>query len=135
VIDPLGFALENYDVVGGWRDRDRDAGTVIDSSGRLANGMDVKGPAQLSAALLARPDQFIQALTEKLMVFALGRGLRYQDMPAIRTVVRGAAARDYRFEDLVKGIVRSPAFQMKVLPSSPAPDTKHAALGREEQPR
>ena len=106
VIDPLGFALENYDVVGAWRDADRDAGSVIDASGTLASGAQVSGPAQLSKALLARPDQFVQALTEKLMVFALGRGLRYQDMPAVRAIVREAASEDYRFESLVQGIVR-----------------------------
>ena len=73
VMDPLGFALENYDVVGAWRDIDRDAGDAIDSSGELASGTHVNGPAELSQALLARPDQFVQAITEKLMVFALGR--------------------------------------------------------------
>jgi hypothetical protein len=121
VIDPLGFALENYDVTGGWRDRDRDAGDAIDASGQLASGAKVNGPAALSRALLAQPEQFVQALTEKLTVFALGRPLRYQDMPAIRAVVRGAAAQDYRFEALVQGIVASDAFRMNRLPASAAP--------------
>src|SRR6185369_4982745 len=91
VMDPLGFALENYDVIGAWRDMDRAAGSIIDASGQLASGKHVGGPAELNAALLARPDQFVQALTEKLMVFGLGRGLRYQDMPAVRAIVRDAA--------------------------------------------
>ncbi len=125
VIDPLGFALENYDVVGAWRDVDRDAGDPIDASGRLASGQHVGGPAELNQALLARPDQFVQALTEKLMTFALGRGLRYQDMPAVRAIVREAAKDDYRFESLIRGIVASPGFQMKQV-SAPAPDTRQA---------
>ncbi|MBX5461708.1 MAG: DUF1592 domain-containing protein [Steroidobacteraceae bacterium] len=122
VIDPLGFALENYDVVGKWRDRDVDAGTAIDASGKLASGVAVTGPAELSRALLARPDQFVQALTEKLMVFALGRPVRYQDMPTVRAIVRQAAAEDYRFEAIVKGIVKSDAFRKRQLPAdSPKP--------------
>jgi mono/diheme cytochrome c family protein len=127
VIDPLGFALENYDVLGGWRDRDRDAGTHIDASGRLASGVQVRGPADLNQALLARPDQFIQALTEKLMIYALGRPLRAQDMPAVRAVVRQAAADDYRFETLLKAIVRSDAFRLRRLPVAETADTVHVA--------
>jgi hypothetical protein len=118
VIDPLGFALENYDVTGGWRDRDRDAGTDIDAAGRLADGTSVKGPRDLSLALLARPDQFIQTLTEKLMIYALGRPLRAQDMPAVRAIVRQSARADYRFEALVKGVVASDAFRLRRLPQS-----------------
>jgi hypothetical protein len=130
VIDPLGFALENYDVTGAWRDVDRDAGDPIDARGQLSSGQRVGGPAELNAALLARPDQFVQALTEKLMVFGLGRGLRYQDMPAVRAIVRNAAQDDYRFESLIRGIVASPAFQMKQV-SSAAPDTRQASAGGE----
>jgi hypothetical protein len=125
VMDPLGFALENYDVVGAWRDVDRDAGSSIDASGVLSSGVPVGSPAQLNTALLTRPEQFVQALTEKLMTFALGRGLRYQDMPAVRTVVHNASRDDYRFESLIRGIVASPGFQMKQ-PASPAPDTRQA---------
>jgi mono/diheme cytochrome c family protein len=121
VMDPLGFALENFDVVGGWRERDRDAGTAIDAAGTLASGRPVQGPAQLSQALLARPDQFVQTVTEKLMVFALGRTLRYQDIPAVRVIVRQAASQDYRFEALVKGIVHSDAFRMNLLPPATPP--------------
>jgi mono/diheme cytochrome c family protein len=121
VIDPLGFALENYDVTGAWRDKDRDAGTKIDSAGRLASGVDIEGPAQLSRAMIARPDQFVQALTEKLMVYALGRPVRHQDMPAIRGIVRAAAEDDYRFEALVRGIVHSDAFRKRA-PGSTTPE-------------
>ena len=127
VIDPLGFALENYDVIGAWRDRDRDAGTTIDAGGTLASGVGVTGPDALNKALLARPDQFVQALTEKLMVFALGRPVRYQDMPAVRAIVRQAATEDYRFEALVKGIAASDAFRTKLPPSTaPAKPTQTA---------
>jgi hypothetical protein len=122
VIDPLGFALENYDVTGAWRDRDRDAGTAIDAVGRLAGGTVVKGPRDLSLALLARPDQFIQTLTEKLMIYALGRPLRAHDMPAVRAIVRQAAKDDYRFEALVKGVVASDAFRLRRLPEAQSGD-------------
>jgi hypothetical protein len=132
VMDPLGFALENYDVVGAWRDIDRDARSAIDSSGQLSSGTHVSGPAQLNEALLARPDQFVQAFTEKLMVFALGRGLRYQDMPAVRAIVRQAAGDDYRFEAIIRGIVGSPAFQMRQLPAAP-PETRQAALKSDDK--
>jgi hypothetical protein len=130
VIDPLGFALENYDIVGAWRDRDRDAGTAIDASGRLASGAAVDGPTQLREALLARPEQFAQAITEKLMVFALGRPVRAQDMPAVRAIVRRAAAEDYRFEAIVKGIAGSAAFRMRLTPpETPAATTQASQPG------
>ena len=128
VMDPLGFALENFDVVGAWRDRDRDADTAIDANGKLSNGTHVGSPADLNRALLARPDQFVQALTEKVMVFALGRALRYQDMPAVRAIVRQAGADDYRFEAILRGIALSDAFQKRQMP--PAPDTRQAAVGK-----
>jgi hypothetical protein len=129
VIDPLGFALENYDVSGAWRDRDLDANQGIDARGRLASGQTVGGPAELSRAILARPDQFVQAFTEKLMTYALGRPLRHQDMPAVRAIVRAAAARDYDFDAIVGGIVASEPFRMRRLPDAPpAQDSRHAAL-------
>jgi hypothetical protein len=127
ILDPLGFALENFDVIGGWRDQDRDAGSAIDSSGQLADGTHVDGPAQLRKALLARPDQFVQTLTEKLMTFALGRGVTYQDMPTVRAIVRRAAADHDRFEDLVAGIVESDAFELRALPPVKF-DLKQASL-------
>jgi hypothetical protein len=116
VIDPLGFAMENFDVVGAWRDKDRDAGSMIDASGTLASGEFVKGPIDLRNALLAKPDQFVQTLTEKLMTFALGRALRAQDMPTVRHIVRQAAADQYRFESIVAGIVNSAMFQTQSVP-------------------
>ncbi|HEU4620072.1 MAG TPA: DUF1592 domain-containing protein [Gammaproteobacteria bacterium] len=116
VMDPLGFALENFDAIGGWRTKDREAGDLIDSSGKLADGTAVDGPIDLRKALLERPDQFVQTLTEKLMTFALGRGIEYYDMPAVRKVVRDAAKHDYRFSAILTGIAESVPFTMGRVP-------------------
>jgi hypothetical protein len=126
VMDPLGFALENFDAVGRWRDKDREAQTPIDSSGVLADGTPVDGPIALRQALLERPDQFVQALIERLMTYGLGRKLEHGDMPTVRRIVREAASHDYRFSSLVLGIVNSPQFQMKA-PVSANPDTLSAS--------
>ncbi len=133
VLDPLGFALENFDVVGAWRDRDLDAGTRIDAGGKLSSGIQIASPAELRAALLARPDQFVQTVTEKLMTFALGRGLRYQDMPMVRAIVREAHAQGDTFESILKGVVASPAFRLRQL-GPPPPNTQQASLAG-PQPR
>jgi mono/diheme cytochrome c family protein len=125
VMDPLGFALENFDVTGAWRVKDLDAGTAIDSSGTLANGTKVDSPAQLRLALLTRPDQFVQTITEKLMTFALGRSLRYQDMPMIRAIVRQADSQGDTFAAIIKGVVASPAFRMRET-QTPAPAIQQA---------
>lgn len=113
VMDPLGFSLENFDAIGAWRSKDRDAGIAIDASGTLIDGSPVNGPADLRAALLKRPDQFVQTMTEKLMTYALGRTVEYYDMPAVRAIVRDAARSNYRFSAIVLGIVRSAPFQMR----------------------
>jgi hypothetical protein len=118
VIDPLGFALENFDVIGGWRTID-EAGKPIDASGTTASGAKVDGLTGLRALLLAQPDQFPHTVTEKLMAYALGRRLEYYDEPAVRKIVRDAAAKDYRWSSIVLGIVDSPAFQMRA--STPLP--------------
>jgi len=127
VMDPLGFALENFDAVGKWRDVDRASLTPIDASERLASGQPVKSPNDLRAALTARPDQFVQTLTEKLMIFALGRAVEYHDMPTVRAIVRDAAKSDYRFEAIILGVVKSDAFQMRQIPE-PAPEEGKPAL-------
>jgi hypothetical protein len=132
VMDPLGFALENFDVVGVWRDRDLDADAPIDSSGKLSSGVQVKGPSDLRAALLARPDQFVQTVTEKVMTFALGRSLVYTDMPQVRAIVRQAATQGNTFEAILKGVVDSPSFRMRQLPG--APGTKQASLSGSDSP-
>jgi mono/diheme cytochrome c family protein len=116
VIDPMGIALENFDAIGLWRDVDRYAAQPIDSQGRTVSGQPMNGPADLRAALMARPDQFVWAMTEKLMVFALGRTVEHYDMPIVRNVARRAAENGYRFEEIVMGVVESDAFRMKSLP-------------------
>jgi len=113
VMDPLGFALENFDAIGAWRAKDIDAGTPIDAAGQLVDGTPVTGPVDLRKALMKHPEQFVQTLTEKLMTYGLGRGLEYYDMPAVRKIVRDAARDNYRFSSIVLGIVRSAPFQMK----------------------
>ncbi len=128
VIDPLGFALENFDAVGRWRVVDREARAPIDASGVLIDGTVVTGPVELRRALLARPDQFVQTLTEKLMTYALGRTLGPADMPTVRGIVRAAAEDDYRFSALVWGIVESAQFQMKGA-SQPADELTAVAVG------
>jgi Protein of unknown function (DUF1588)/Protein of unknown function (DUF1585) len=124
VIDPWGLALENFTAVGQWRDFDRAAEEPIDAATVLPGGQAVNGPVELRAALLRRPDQFVQALTQKLMMYALGRELEYDDMPQVRTIVRDAARDDYRFSAIVTGIVRSDAFRMQAAPHAPADDVE-----------
>jgi hypothetical protein len=116
VIDPLGFALENFDAVGRWQDIDRMARTPIDASGIMADGTVVGSPVALRQAILERPDQFVQTFTEKLMTFGLGRSVDYHDMPTIRRIVREAAQDDYRFSSLVVAIVSSEQFRMRSTP-------------------
>jgi hypothetical protein len=110
VIDPLGLALENYDVTGAWRIKD--SGVAVDASGELYDGTKMRGPAELRAALLKRSETVLRTFTENLMAYALGRRLEHYDMPAVRTIVRDAEPRGHRFSAYVLGIVKSPAFQM-----------------------
>jgi hypothetical protein len=113
VMDPLGFALENFDTVGQYRTHDPQALTRIDTSGVLPDGTPIKGPDDLRRALVARPDQFVQALTENLLTYALGRSIDHLDMPAVRKIVRGAQPDNYRFESIVLGIISSDAFRKR----------------------
>ena len=110
-IDPIGFALENFDAVGRWRDFEE--GQPVYVSGSLPDGSRFDGVAGLEAALLRRPELFAQTLTEKLLTFALGRGVAYYDAPAVRKILRDAEDDDYRFSSLVLGIVNSAPFQMR----------------------
>jgi hypothetical protein len=112
VMDPLGFALENFDAVGAWRTRD--GGSPIDPSGQLADGTSVDGVVMLRQALLKRPEVLVTALTEKLMTYGVGRGVSYYDMPAVRAIVRDAARNNYRFSSLILGIVNSAPFRMRM---------------------
>jgi hypothetical protein len=112
VIDPLGFALENFDAIGAWRATD-ESGKAVDASGNTVSGATVQGLSGLRALLLEQPDQFPATVTAKLLAYALGRRLEYYDRPAVRQIVRDAAASDYQWSSLVMGIVKSPAFQMR----------------------
>jgi hypothetical protein len=105
-MDPLGFALEGFDGLGRWR-------TGIDTSGVLPDGTRIDGPASLRRVLLDRKEQFVATVTERLLTYALGRGLEAADMPAVRGIVRDAAAHDNRWSALVMGVVRSLPFQMR----------------------
>ena len=112
-IDPVGFALENFDAVGRWRDRTRE-GLAIDSAGILGNGTPVDGPVALRRALLADPDVFAGTVTEKIMIYALGRGLEAADRPVVRDILRTAAEHDYALSSIILGIVDSFPFQMRM---------------------
>jgi hypothetical protein len=112
LMDPLGLALEHFDAIGARRTHD--AGHPIDASTRLSDGTAVDGAADLRAALLSRQRVLVSTVVEKLMTYALGRGLQYYDMPAIRAVVDGAESRNYRFSSIILGIVNSSPFQMRV---------------------
>jgi hypothetical protein len=111
VMDPVGFSLENFDLIGAWRTTD--GGVRVDTTGRLADGTELSGPASLRRALLDRRDMVAATATEKLLTYALGRRVEYFDMPAVRAVVAGAARDDYKFSALVTGIVQSVPFRMK----------------------
>jgi mono/diheme cytochrome c family protein len=125
VLDPLGFALENFDATGKYRTLDRDTRAVIDASGKLPDGTQLRGPDDLRKALTARPEQFVQTMTEKMMTYALGRGIEYYDMPTIRAIVRDTGvAQDprerYKFSAIVMRIIASDAFQESRSPSTVA---------------
>ncbi|HEY7339182.1 MAG TPA: DUF1592 domain-containing protein [Bryobacteraceae bacterium] len=120
VMDPLGFALENFDATGMWRDKDRFAGTVIDSAGELPDGTKINGPDDLRNALLRRPDQFVQTFVENLLTYAMGREHEYYDMPTVRKIVRDTAAKNYKFSAIVEAIVTSDQFRMRRTPQPAA---------------
>jgi hypothetical protein len=109
IMDPIGISLENFDGIGHWRTEDE--GTAIDSVGVLVDGTRMEGVSGLRAAMLRYSPQFVRNLTERLLTYALGRGVEYHDMPLVRSIVRQAALNDYRFSDLVLGVVRSEAFR------------------------
>jgi mono/diheme cytochrome c family protein len=127
VMDPLGFALENFDAVGQYREMDRYTRDLLDTSGKLPDGTSVKGPDDLRNALLAKPEQFVQTLTLKLMTYGLGRPVEYEDMPTIRGIVRDLKKDDYRFSALITAIVTSDAFLKTAAPADPKNATVTAA--------
>ena len=116
IMDPIGFALENFDNAGKWRTMD--GVTPIDASGQLVDGTKLDGPESLRTALLGRSDVFAEVAAEKMLTYAIGRGLRPQDMSSVRAIARGAAKDKYRFSSLVLGVVRTPQFQMRTKSSS-----------------
>jgi hypothetical protein len=112
IIDPPGFALENFNSVGQWRDAGPD-GAPVDTAGILADGTRVDGPIALRNAILSRPEAFVTTLTDRVLTYALGRGLEPADMPVVRRIVKKAAQNDYRFSSIIQGIVESAPFQMR----------------------
>jgi hypothetical protein len=120
VIDPLGQALENFDAIGEWRVKERDSGVLVDSTGTTSIGQPVNSPEELRAALSSDPTLFVHTLTEKLLTFALGRGLEYYDMPVVRRIVADASAQGYSFESIVLGVARSVPFRMRSAAEEPA---------------
>jgi hypothetical protein len=112
IMDPIGFSLENFDLIGTWRSTE--GGAKIDASGQLVDGTKLDGPASLRKALLDRSDVFVQTMTEKLLTYGTGRTLKYYDMPVVRSITRDAAKNDNRFSSLILGIVKSDPFQKRV---------------------
>jgi hypothetical protein len=117
VMDPVGFALENFDVDGSWRDIDRN-GLPVDATGILVDGSPVDGPKALREALIADPELFANTLTQKLLIYALGRGLEARDMPMVRSIVRESAKKNYSLQSIIVGIVESYPFLMRTNSSS-----------------
>ena len=111
VFDPLGFALEGYDAIGTWRTTDD--GVPVDSMGTLPDGSSIDGPAGLRELLVSRGDEFVRTVTEKLLIYALGRGLEYYDMPSVRQIMRDAAPTDYRWSSIILEITHSMPFQRR----------------------
>jgi len=130
VMDPLGFALENFDATGKWRTKDRETSTPIDASGRLSDGTELRGPDDLRRALTKRPEQFVQTVTEKLMVYGLGRSLEYRDMPVVRQIIREAAREKHSFPSLVLALVNSAPFRMAEVPVPEAPAVSQSVDAR-----
>jgi hypothetical protein len=110
-MDPVGFALENYDAIGRWRTKD--GAFPVDASGTLADGTSFNGPREFRDALLKRPDLFVTTVSEKLLTYALGRGLEAYDRPAVRKIVSEAAGHEYRFSELIGAVTRSTPFRMR----------------------
>ncbi len=118
VMDPLGFAMDNFDATGAWRTKE--AGLPVNAAGQLVDGTKIDGVSDLREALLKDPQVFLTTFTEKMMIYALGRGLQYYDMPVVRQLLRDAEPKDYRFSAIVLGIVDSAPFRMRVKSEEPA---------------
>jgi hypothetical protein len=118
-MDPMGFALENYSAIGKWRTTE--VGVPVDATGAFPDGSKFSSPAEFRKILMTHREEFIQTLTGKVMTYALGRGVEFYDMPAIRAIIRDAAATDFRWTSLILGVVKSVPFQMNRLGESEAP--------------
>ena len=127
VIDPLGFALENFDVIGAWRDFD-EVGNPVDPNGNYPGGVEFAGFVDLRSWMMDRPDRFAHTLTEKLMTYALGRRVEYYDQPIVRQIVRDAAADDYSWSAIILGIVNSLAFKTSIAPVQMAQDENNPGV-------
>jgi hypothetical protein len=112
-MDPIGFALENFNAIGQWRTTEGAANTVIDTSGVLPDGTKFQGPVELRKIFAGKPDQLATTVTEKLLTYALGRGVEYYDQPTVRKILRESAPNSYRWSDLIFGIVNSEPFQLR----------------------
>lgn len=130
-MDPIGFAMENFDAIGKWRDRD--SGNPIDASGVFPDGSKFNGMAGLKKALLAHPDQFVTTVTEKVLMYAIGRNLQYYDAPSVRAIVAEAARNNYTFSSIVLGAVRSSPFQMRESQSGESNAATTTAANRRSQ--
>ncbi|HEX4996712.1 MAG TPA: DUF1592 domain-containing protein [Terriglobia bacterium] len=122
VMDNIGFALENFDAIGSWRAND--AGAPVDASGELADGSQVNGVVELRAALVRDPRMFVGTMTEKMLTYALGRGVDYRDMPTVRAITRAAAKDGYKFSSIIRGVVESAPFQMRMTPEEEVADVR-----------
>jgi hypothetical protein len=127
VMDPLGFALENFNTVGAYRTIDPQYHLPIDARATMPDGTVLAGPSDLHKALAARGDQFAEIITEKLMTYAVGRTVDFNDMPTVRRIVRDTKAHNYTFESIVMGVVNSDAFRRRA-PAAPAPALKTASI-------
>jgi hypothetical protein len=123
LFEPIGLALENFDGVGAWRLKDE--GQPIDPAGQLADGTKIDGAASLRAFVGRNSEQFVRVVAEKLLTYGLGRGVETGDMPLVRSIVRDASARDYRFSTLVLGVVQSAPFQNNQKGAEPSPKATH----------
>jgi hypothetical protein len=128
-MDSIGFAMENFDAIGAWRAQD--SGNPIDASGELADGTKINGVVSLRKALISRPELFAGTLTEKMLTYALGRGLDYRDMPTVRAILRDASGNNYRFSTLLLGVVHSAPFQMRTSPGEREAAPVQSAENRE----
>src|SRR5262249_3266276 len=129
-IDPLGFALENFDAIGRWRTEDAEAHTRIDASGVLPDGTAFNGPTEFRKALLTKKMEFVANVTDKLLTYALGRGTEDYDAPVVRQIVRAASPTDYRWSSIVLGIVQSKTFQMRMA----APTSEQRVAQKSHEP-